>query len=61
MLILTRKQDQAIIIDGDIEVRVLDINKYGQIRLGITAPNEVTVHREEIHEKIKASGVGRER
>jgi carbon storage regulator len=61
MLILTRKQDQAIIIDGDIEVRVLDINKYGQIRLGITAPDEVTVHREEIHEKIKASGVKRER
>lgn len=61
MLILTRKTNEAIIIDGDIEVRVLDINKYGQIRLGITAPDEVTVHREEIHEKIKASGVERER
>lgn len=61
MLILTRKQDQAIIIDGNIEVRVLEINKYGQVKLGINAPNEVTVHREEIHKKIQASGVERER
>jgi carbon storage regulator len=56
MLILTRKVGEAIIIGDDVEVVVLGINEYGQAKLGINAPRSVSVHREEIHKKIKESG-----
>lgn len=56
MLILTRKVGEVIIINDDIEVVVLGINEYGQAKLGINAPRSVSVHREEIHKKIKESG-----
>lgn len=58
MLILTRKTDQAIIIgEGSqaITVRVMK-NDRGQVRLGIDAPKEVPVHREEIYKKIAVEG-----
>ena len=54
MLILTRKEDEAIIIDGNIKVVILGINKYGQYKIGIEAPKSVTVDREEIHTKRNA-------
>lgn len=47
MLILTRKVGQSIIIDDDIVVKVLGDN-HGQIKIGIDAPEDVPVHREEI-------------
>ena len=56
MLILTRKVGEAIIIGDDVEVVVIGINEYGQAKLGINAPRSVSVHREEIHKKIKESG-----
>ena len=56
MLILTRKVGEAIIIGDYVEVVVLGINEYGQAKLGINAPRSVSVHREEIHKKIKESG-----
>jgi carbon storage regulator len=56
MLILTRKVGEAIIIGDDVDVVVLGINEYGQAKLGINAPRSVSVHREEIHKKIKESG-----
>ncbi len=56
MLILTRKVGEAIIIGDDVEVVVLGINEYGQAKLGINAPRSVSVHRQEIHKKIKESG-----
>ncbi len=52
MLILTRKVGQSIIIDGDIVVKVLSDN-HGQIKIGIDAPQEVPVHREEVYKRIK--------
>lgn len=52
MLILTRKRGEAIAIGDDIFIRVLGI-RGGQVRLGITAPRKVVVHREEIFLKIK--------
>ena len=54
MLALTRKKDEAIVIDSKIEVKVLDIQG-DKVRLGITAPKEVSVHREEVYVSIKAS------
>jgi carbon storage regulator len=47
MLVLTRKTNEEIVIDGDIRVKVLDIQG-GRIRLGITAPSDVSVLREEV-------------
>lgn len=54
MLALTRKKDEAIIVDGNIEIRVLDIQD-GKVRLGISAPKDVSIHREEIYVEIEKS------
>lgn len=51
MLILTRRVGETIIIDNDIRVTVLAA-KGNQLRLGIEAPSDVEVHREEIYQRI---------
>ena len=51
MLILTRKVGTAVIIEGKIKIKVLEI-KHKEVAFGIDAPNEVAVHRQEIYEKI---------
>ena len=51
MLVITRKVDQSIIIDGRIEVVVTGITKDG-VRLGISAPKEIQIHRREVFEAI---------
>jgi carbon storage regulator len=53
MLILTRKAGETIVINDNIRVTVLQV-KGNQVRIGIEAPSEVAVHRQEIHERIKA-------
>ena len=52
MLILTRRINEKLIINGDIGVEILGV-KGNQVRLGIAAPKEITVHREEIQLKIQ--------
>lgn len=52
MLILTRRVGESLIIGDDIEIVVLG-TKGNQTRLGINAPANVSVHRQEIYEKIK--------
>jgi carbon storage regulator len=59
MLVLTRKLGESIIIGDDIVVTVLDV-KGNSARLGIAAPANISVHREEIYERIK-SGQGEDR
>jgi carbon storage regulator len=52
MLILTRRIGETLMIDDDVNITVLGV-KGNQVRLGINAPDEVSVHREEIYLKIK--------
>jgi len=53
MLVLARKKNQSIIINDDIEILIVDIN-VEQVKLGIKAPKNVSIHRKEIYETIKA-------
>jgi len=50
MLVLTRKPGESIVVGQDIVVTVIEI-KSGQVRIGIDAPREVDVYREEIYEQ----------
>lgn len=52
MLVLSRKRDESIVIAGNITVTVVDI-RGDKVRLGITAPAEVPVHRREVYDAIK--------
>jgi len=52
MLILTRRVDESIMIGNDVSVTILGI-RGNQVRIGINAPKDVTVHREEIYQRIQ--------
>lgn len=52
MLILTRRIDETIRIGDNVSITVLEI-KGNQVRLGINAPKEISVHREEIYKRIQ--------
>lgn len=52
MLILTRRVGETLMIGDDVTVTVLEI-KGNQIRIGVNAPKETSVHREEIYERIE--------
>jgi carbon storage regulator len=53
MLVITRKLGERITIGDDISITVIEI-KGSQVRLGIEAPKTISIHRQEIYERIKA-------
>lgn len=59
MLILTRRVGETVMIGNDVTVTVLGV-KGNQVRIGINAPKNVAVHREEIYERIKREQQGGE-
>jgi len=52
MLVLSRQRDETIMIGDDVEITVVDI-RGDKVRLGITAPRSIKVHRKEVYEAIK--------
>jgi carbon storage regulator len=52
MLILTRSQNESIVIDDDIKITVVS-NRHGQVKLGIEAPEDIEIWREEIYTKMQ--------
>ena len=56
MLVLTRKMNESIIIQDNIEICVVNVDR-DRVKIGIQAPKEFSIHRAEIYEKIKNSDV----
>ena len=54
MLVLSRRVDQSIVVGADIVITVLDI-RGDQVRLGVRAPRDIAVHREEVAADIRAA------
>ncbi len=54
VLVLSRKRDQSIVINDDITIVVVEI-RGDKVRLGVEAPREIPVHRNEVYEAIKRS------
>ena len=59
MLILTRRVGETLVIGDDVTVTVLGI-KGNQVRIGVNAPKDVSVHREEIYDRIQREKSGSE-
>ena len=53
MLVLSRKTEESMYIGDNIKITVLDI-RGGQVRIGITAPDDVKIHREEVYNRISS-------
>ena len=53
MLILTRKKEESIIINGNIEIQIIAVEE-GKVKIGINAPKDIEIFRSEVFEKIQS-------
>ena len=53
MLVLSRQKDESIVIGDNIVIKIVDV-KGGKVKVGVQAPKDVTVHRQEIYDSIHA-------
>jgi carbon storage regulator len=53
MLVLSRRKGESIVVDDNIEITIVDI-RGNKVRLGISAPRNVSVHRKEVYEAIQS-------
>ena len=56
MLILSRKIGEAVILDEKITIKIIDVSK-GVVRMGIEAPNDVLILREELEKEVKQANI----
>ncbi|EQF29142.1 carbon storage regulator [Clostridioides difficile CD160] len=56
MLVISRKKDEAVLIGDNIEVKVVGVDG-NNIKLAISAPNNITILRKEIYEKVKSENI----
>lgn len=54
MLVLARRMGEAFVINNEIKIVYLGLNRYGQAKFGIKAPHHLSIHREEIQDKINS-------
>ncbi len=59
MLVLSRQRDESIMIGDDVEIIIVDV-RGDKVRLGITAPKSIPVHRREIYDAIQREKKGKE-
>ncbi len=57
MLVLTRRVGQGIVIDGQVQLKVVSVQNQ-RVKVSISAPEHVTIHRKEIHQRIQERGDG---
>ena len=60
MLVLSRQKDESIVIGDNVEITIVDI-RGDKVRLGITAPKEIPVHRREIYDAIQREKKAKEK
>jgi len=58
MLVLSRQKDESIMIGDEVEITIVDV-RGNKVRLGITAPKSIPVHRREVYEAIQREKSGK--
>ncbi len=56
MLVLTRRLNEDIVIGDNIIIRILDIRDRNHVKIGVIAPEHISVYRKEVHERMKGEG-----
>ncbi len=59
MLVLSRQKDESIVIGDDVEITIVDV-RGDKVRLGITAPKNIPVHRREVYDAIQREKAGKD-
>jgi carbon storage regulator len=60
MLVLSRQRDESIMIGDEVEITIVEV-RGDKVRLGITAPKRIPVHRREVYDAIQAEKAGKEK